>query len=139
MIILYIYIYKIYIFCKVARTLVNQYIYYLMHLPLLFFVRTFKFYSLSQFQLQNTVLSTVVTMFYIKHVRSSDLIHHIAASLYLGKRENWKIYQKDIIRLVEWKEDCGELLTRIFHMKNIVSCSRCVSSSQQFRGLSHQI
>ena len=43
------------------------------------YVRTFKFNSLSKFQLHNTVLSAIVTMFYI---RSSDLIHLIGESLY---------------------------------------------------------
>lgn len=37
-------------------------------------MRALKYYSLSEFQLYNTVLSTVVTMLY---VRSSDLIHLI--------------------------------------------------------------
>ena len=45
----------------------------------LFLVRTFKFYSPSKFQFNSIVLSTMVTMFYI---RSSDLIHLIAKSLY---------------------------------------------------------
>ena len=39
-----------------------------------------KFYFLRKFQLYNTVLSTIISMFYI---RSSDLIHLIAESLYL--------------------------------------------------------
>ena len=49
--------------------------------PTLYFLvcmRTFKFYSLSKFQLFNTVLSTTVTMLCI---RPSDFIHLIAASL----------------------------------------------------------
>ena len=41
-------------------------------------MRTFKFYSLSIFQLYNTMLSTIVTMLYIK---SPDIIHFIAESL----------------------------------------------------------
>ena len=38
----------------------------------IFWVRTFKFYSLSKFQWYNSVLSTIVIMFY---TRSSDLFH----------------------------------------------------------------
>jgi len=44
-----------------------------------FFFKKFKFYSLSRFQLYNTVLATIVTMLYI---RSSELIHHIPDSLW---------------------------------------------------------
>ena len=43
-----------------------------------FFVRIFKFYSLSKFKLYNTVLSTVITILYI---RSSDLTCLITESL----------------------------------------------------------
>lgn len=39
----------------------------------LFLVRTLKLYSFSKFQLYNTILSTVVTMLYI---RCSDFTHH---------------------------------------------------------------
>ena len=42
-------------------------------------VRTFKIYSLSNFQVYNTLLLTIVTMLYI---RSSELIHLITRSLY---------------------------------------------------------
>lgn len=42
-------------------------------------VRTFKFYSLSKFQLYNTVLVTIVIRLYF---RSSDLIHLIIESFY---------------------------------------------------------
>jgi len=42
-------------------------------------LRTFKFCSLSKFQLHNPVLSTIITMFYI---RSSDLIFLIIENLY---------------------------------------------------------
>ena len=52
---------------------VNEHIHH-HHFTFAFLVRTFKFYSFSKFQLCNTVLSTLVTMFYIK---SSDLIHLI--------------------------------------------------------------
>lgn len=44
-----------------------------------FFLRTFKF-SFSKFQLYNTVLSTIVTILYI---RSSNLIQLVVESLYL--------------------------------------------------------
>ena len=48
-------------------------------MPFFFFlVRTFKFYSLSIFQLYNAVLSAIVTMLYIQ---SPDIIHFIAESL----------------------------------------------------------
>ena len=45
----------------------------------IFLVRIFKVYSFSEFQLYNMVLSTIVTRLYI---RSSDLIHLTAESLY---------------------------------------------------------
>ena len=44
-----------------------------------FLVRIFTFHSLSKFPLNNTVLSTIVTMFYI---RSSELIHFVTENLY---------------------------------------------------------
>ena len=44
----------------------------------LFLVRTFKFYSLSIFQLYNAMLSTIVSMLYVK---SPDVIHFIVESL----------------------------------------------------------
>lgn len=44
-----------------------------------FLVRTFTFYSLSKFQLYNTMLSTIATILYI---RFSDLIHFTTESLY---------------------------------------------------------
>ena len=52
------------------------------NIPRIYFfvcVRTFNFCSISRFQLYNTVLSAVVTMFYI---RSSDLIHSITECSY---------------------------------------------------------
>lgn len=42
-------------------------------------MRTFKFHSLRKFQLYNPVLSAIATLLYI---RSSDLVHLIAESLY---------------------------------------------------------
>lgn len=45
----------------------------------LFLIRTFKLYSLSKFQLYEIVLSTVVTMLF---VRFSNLIHLITESFY---------------------------------------------------------
>lgn len=42
-------------------------------------MKTFKFYSVSKFQLYDTVLIPIVTMLYI---RSLDFIHLITESLY---------------------------------------------------------
>ena len=41
-------------------------------------MRTFKFYSLSKFQIYNTVLPIIVMIY----IRSSDLIHLITESMY---------------------------------------------------------
>ena len=46
--------------------------------PFFFVVRTFKIYSLSKFQVYNTMLLTIVTMLYI---RSPGLIHHTTRSV----------------------------------------------------------
>ena len=55
---------------------------HLTYLPFLLMVvvRTPKFYSLSKFLLYNAVLSTVVTMLYVRY---SEFIHLITESLYL--------------------------------------------------------
>ena len=62
-------------FCHLVNTLHSLHIYIERERE-----STFKFYSVSKFQLYSTVLSTIVTMFYIRY---SDLIHLIAESFYL--------------------------------------------------------
>ena len=55
---------------QVPSNITNSFYSFLFFSFMLFLMRTFKFYSLGKFQLYSTVLSTVVTMFYIT---SSDL------------------------------------------------------------------
>lgn len=72
-------VYLIYIYIMKGPPFdINEHIHHLIYLSL-FFMRTFKFYSLSKFYLQNIMFFIVVSMFYI---RSSELIHLIAESLY---------------------------------------------------------
>ena len=62
------------------------------------FVRTFKFYSLSKFQLCNTVLSTLVTMLYIT---SLDFIHLVPFC-----------HNHNILRLIS--SSCGSSMLNVF-------------------------
>lgn len=68
---------------------------HLTYLPFFFLVRTFTFYSLSKFQLYDIMLSTTVTMLYI---RFSDLIHFTTESLY--SRSNLSLFLPPIQMLI---------------------------------------
>ena len=64
-----------YMLWKSTFCLINQHIHHLTYLAVLVLVKTFKFYFISTCQLYNTVLSIIVTIFYM---RSSICISLIA-------------------------------------------------------------
>ena len=63
---------------KLNNISITSHVYPFVFFLFLFLVRTFKFHSFSIFRLYNAMLSTIVTMIYIK---SPDIIHFIAESL----------------------------------------------------------
>ena len=67
-------------YCQMITTISLVNICYLMQLVFFLMMTAFKIYSLSNFQIYNTVLLTIVTMLYIT---SSECIYLITGSLYL--------------------------------------------------------
>ena len=75
-----------YMLWKSTFYLINQHIHHLTYLAVCLLVKTFKFYFLSTCQLYNTVLSIIVTIFYMRSSNCISLIagkfHHLLTSPY---------------------------------------------------------
>lgn len=83
-----------YMLWKITFYLINQHIHHLTYLAILVLVKTFKFYFLSTCQLYNTVLSIIVTIFYMRSSICISLIswkiYHLLTSLFPPHPGPWQ-------------------------------------------------